>query len=620
MSNSAKHAVLICAAVLIAYAIVAGVAVSRHSPVNDEPYHLASAVAISRLGDYRIDPEAQPLWKRFVGLATAGVPVAIDPQSPEWRELVGNILGGRLYASKLLYRTPGTDVDALFFRAHAMMLALTVAFGALLAWTTYRLAGMTGAVAATIAFAAHPMVIGHGPLVTSDMSISFVTLGLAVALARLWRAFMPIRVIAVGAMCGAGLLVKSSALFFVPMVIAFLFIRVVHEYFTRRRSTEVTPSLARVLLHYAAGALAIAAVAWGVLWIGYGFRFAATPDAGVSLDFDRVVTSYWAHERDLLNLQPGPPTAEEFNAWQRPLFIRGVSFAYEHHLLPEAWLTGLVYTRSSLLAYPHFLNGEVLTDGRWWYFPFAVIVKSPLAWLAALAGAAGLIGWRMVRKGSSSSASEHCEVQRAFAFAAGLIVLIFAAVFVTSRFNEGVRHVLPLLPFACIAIGVATSSVWTKPTRRWAVMALGAMLVIESAIAFPNYVAHFNALAGGPTGGLQWLGDSNLDWGQDLPALAAWQREHPNVHLYLAYDGVVDPAHYGITYTNLPGGDPLGPPPQQIRGPGVIAISASLLQGIYRSPDFNPAEFYAPIRKLPLIDVLGGTIYLYEWKPPTKNR
>jgi hypothetical protein len=144
---------------------------------------------------------------------------------------------------------------------------------------------------------------------------------------------------------------------------------------------------------------------------------------------------------------------------------------------------------------------------------------------------------------------------------------------------------------------------------------VGFGLAIATLAAFPDYLAFFNVASGGERGGLHLLSDSNLDWGQDLPQLAAWQAAHPDRKLYLSYFGTVDPAHYGIRYTNLPGGYALGPPPAEPREPGVIAISATNLQGVF-SQDVR--EYYEQLRGVEPFDVLGGTIYLYEW--PLKRK
>ena len=66
--------------------------------------------------------------------------------------------------------------------------------------------------------------------------------------------------------------------------------------------------------------------------------------------------------------------------------------------------------------------------------------------------------------------------------------------------------------------------------------------------------------------GVKRLGDSNLDWGQDLPALSDWYKsfradsKNEIVPFYLSYFGMTDPEYYGISYKNVYGGYPLGPP------------------------------------------------------------
>ena len=59
--------------------------------------------------------------------------------------------------------------------------------------------------------------------------------------------------------------------------------------------------------------------------------------------------------------------------------------------------------------------------------------------------------------------------------------------------------------------------------RRFILTLLTIALAAETTFAFPNFIPFFNLFAGGSRGGFRLLSESNLDWGQDLPALAAWQ-------------------------------------------------------------------------------------------------
>jgi hypothetical protein len=134
----------------------------------------------------------------------------------------------------------------------------------------------------------------------------------------------------------------------------------------------------------------------------------------------------------------------------------------------------------------------------------------------------------------------------------------------------------------------------------------------ESLAATPDFLCFFNAAAGGPEKGIHLLGDSNLDWGQDLAAVADWQRRHPETQLYLSYFGMVDPAAYGIRYHPMPGNFLFGPSPSKepIQEPAVLAISASHLQGL--SVEMNLGDFYAPYKTKAPREILGGTIYLFD--------
>ena len=60
-------------------------------------------------------------------------------------------------------------------------------------------------------------------------------------------------------------------------------------------------------------------------------------------------------------------------------------------------------------------------------------------------------------------------------------------------------------------------------------------------IYYPHGIAFFNLFAGGPNNGLRYLADSNLDWGQDLPAFRAWVTRNNGRGLRLAYFGADTP-------------------------------------------------------------------------------
>jgi hypothetical protein len=141
---------------------------------------------------------------------------------------------------------------------------------------------------------------------------------------------------------------------------------------------------------------------------------------------------------------------------------------------------------------------------------------------------------------------------------------------------------------------------------------LGVALAIETALAFPNYIAFFNAPSE-YVGPINLLSDSNFDWGQDLPALAKWQKDHTDRPLYLAYFGGHDPAFYGITYTSLPGGYFLSRQPAwpDVGKPAYLAISASRLQSMYGDEALR--QTYSRLMSRQPLTVLNKTIYIYQY-------
>jgi len=78
-------------------------------------------------------------------------------------------------------------------------------------------------------------------------------------------------------------------------------------------------------------------------------------------------------------------------------------------------------------------------------------------------------------------------------------------------------------------------------------------LVIGTLAIYPHHLSYFNEIAGGPAQADRIVVDSNLDWGQDLPALKQLMTERQLACVNLAYFGTALPATYGVRYSPLPG-------------------------------------------------------------------
>jgi hypothetical protein len=101
---------------------------------------------------------------------------------------------------------------------------------------------------------------------------------------------------------------------------------------------------------------------------------------------------------------------------------------------------------------------------------------------------------------------------------------------------------------------------------------------------YPNYLAYFSPLVGGPAQGYQHLVDSSLDWGMDLPALHDWLKQNNpgnSPPVYLAYFGTDSPDYQGIKYNALPFYPDWRPHIPFGYGAGIYAISATLYESVY---------------------------------------
>jgi hypothetical protein len=259
------------------------------------------------------------------------------------------------------------------------------------------------------------------------------------------------------------------------------------------------------------------------------------------------------------------------------------------------WVEGLAATLSRLSSgRAAYLHGSWSSEGWWWYFPAAFLLKTPLALLVL----GGLGAYAALRRPRAEAA--WLLIPPAGYFAAAL----------ASKTQIGYRHLLPVYPFLCLWAGLGASWLWRRGSAARA--ALGALIVwlaVSVVSRSPYSLAYFNELALGR--GERWLSDSNLDWGQDLPALARELSARGDPPVVLSYFGAGDPESYGIRYVPLAfisnverGGNAALSP----GGPVLFAISETNLVGTY----FRNHALFDWLRSRTPAAVPGGSIYLYD--------
>lgn len=528
----------------------------------DEIAYLVGGSSYWAYGDYRLNPEAGPLPQRLAALplALAGIEPP-DREDPAWSAADPWRLGNRwLYHSSL-------EPDAVVLAARSAMVGASVAFGLLVFLWSRSLWGVAGGFVSLLAYATSPSVLAHARLATSDLAAAGFLLAAVGSLWRLANRVTLARALVAALASAALLLSKYSGLIILPL--AALLVAVVV------RARRVTPwrlgpwlggrarGAARCV-PLAAGGLAVGLAVFALLWGAYGLRFEISPEA-VAAGSDPV-----------------------FRPWQQVLSSGGVQataidWTRTRRLLPEGFLYGWAHTVYAGQQRRAFLLGEHSLTGFPSFFPVLFAAKTSPALLGLLGIALGVVGaaarWR----------------RRGFVVRSAplwLLALLYAGVALSSSLNIGHRH---LLPFELALIVLAGAAGHRLARGRWwrrslVIGALGFM-AFESLRIWPDYLAYWSPLVGGPSQGYRIAVDSSLDWGQDLTRLAeelakrrARGDEAPS---YLAYFGSASPAHHGIEARRLT--SYLNPDWSQLDlrplDGGSYWISATQLQNLYtRAP------------------------------------
>lgn len=426
-----------------------------------------------------------------------------------------------------------------------------------------------------------PATIAHGAIAATDVCFTLVTLLALAAQARYVRAPAPGRLLLAAIATAAAMSAKYSGIFLVPVFAIVVLLRM-----PAGAGRDLVAPRWRVLVRR----VAIVAVFVGLVlpcWWGlHGFS-SGGPLKRLSLEHTPD-SSMWIR---LLGRGPlgswGIGLAHR--SLRRPAPFEGVNYQWLHD-------------RGGRAAY---LMGEVSTHGWWYYFPCAFAFKSTPAELALAALLAGVLvaSLRRMRRLTATA-----EIGRLVLTVA---VLVYAVMLLRSRVNLGHRYLLVLYP-PLVILGVDRVCVALRAWPRALGVALTMLTVGQAAsnvLAAPHFLSYFNRLAGGPARGRWLLVDSNLDWGQDLPALARFLRQRPGRPATICYFGNDVPLAYGVDAERLE---------QLTRSPDdyqVLAVSVTYLQGLY---DHGVDPFH-DLRGLTPDAWAGYSIAIFELDTPEER-
>ena len=269
-------------------------------------------------------------------------------------------------------------------------------------------------------------------------------------------------------------------------------------------------------------------------------------------------------------------------------------------ILRQLWHNGVGHSAGFL--------GMHSWTGWWYYYPVAFALKTTIPFLLLSLSA---IGWGIycaLRK------KDPCFVWLLAPFAIYSVFCCF------SNIDIGVRYYLPAYSFLFILGGALLDRLigTRRAHRAGAIVAIALVgwVVMEAWHAYPNHMSYMNQIASRAP---HWwyLSDSNVEWGDDIPELAAYLRARGETRVRSSFLGdFILLHHYGVEALKMP--NPRGEEPDKTR---YAAIGASFLNGStvpYTIINGHPASesetvnYFDKYRHKTPEAIFGNSIYLYR--------
>jgi hypothetical protein len=522
------------AALLSVFFILALTTALRTSGTCDEiAHHIPVGYVLLSKWDFKMDTSQPPLARYIVALPLKiFMKLNLPDDKNEWRR------EDRASFGRDFFYKYNNSSKKMILLARIPVILIGMLCGVLLFIWTSSVYGEKAGLLGLFLYCFSPVVLAHAALATTDMVAAFFIFLSVYAFWKFLKDPMPKNVVFSGIMLGLAQLSKYNAILLYPI---FLLLLLLDLWSSNKHGFKMLRKLAFIII-----------ISIVLTWAGYGF------------DFQPIL-------KDAMRVQEKLQLVERVTGIKD--FLLTVPVPLGAHILG---LLGVF--RHSHEGHATFFFGNWSSHGNIFYFLIAFLVKNPLPMLIFLLAGLSI----MFKNGIKCT-------ERA-------ILITIAAFFAVSSLGNiqiGVRHILPLFPF-CFMIAGRSVELASRKFFKIVIAALVTWQVAVSLAAWPNYISYFNELAGGSKNGYKILRDSNVDWGQDLPALADYMKRNNITMVTFKYFGEADPAAYGVSCSSFQ--------PDDYERPGnkVYAISAQYLEGVEWARGYRHTA------------TAGNSIFLYD--------
>ncbi len=549
--------------ILTLHVEMAGYSSAIHSPTWDEVGHLVSGVYHLEVGDFDLYKVNPPIPRMI-----AAIPTVIYGHAPIKRIENRTAFPGRPeWQTGIAFLQDNPDhIVTYFMLGRWMLIPFSVCAALIIFLWSRELYGVTAGLVATLIWCIEPNSLANAAMYTPDLAASASGL-FATYTFRRWLVSPGWKTALVsGGALGVAELCKSTWLVLLVLWPALWLIK--WAFVKRRISKDFWQEFRQILV--------IGVIVVYLLNLGYAFESTCEPLETFTF-VSRTLRGDGGSDVD------GLPAGNRF---------KGTLLGKLPVPLPKNYVLGIDFQKREFESggYDSYLMGELRGEGWWYYYLFAMFLKTPLGFISLL-----IIGcfsaWLFRR--------EVDWFEQLLVLAVPISVIAFVSS--QSGFTNHLRYVTIAYPFLFIWASQAVKFCAKPSSVASTIVYLSLAWGVSSSLSnFPHSLSYFNELTGGPSHAGKFIGcsrfDSTLDWGQNLLLLKDWLNEHRGVDL----DGIASGGMY--EFRNCIGLSMHTPPGEP--KPGSYVVGA---------PDlFRPGSQWGYFKEFHPIARIGCTLFVYK--------
>lgn len=474
----------VIAGMLLLFFLISGIFYAwTNSVTSDEPTYITTGYMNLRFNDYFFNIEHAPFAKQLAALPLLFIelnfPMDIYRASTSRSELVD------IY-NAFLFRA-GNNLDIMLFLSRIPNVLISLLLGVFIYLYSKKLNGSAAGIISLALFSFSPMFLGNSPLATLDSTVStfyFITIYFFMKFTQTGRnLFLALT----GVSLGLAFISKHSALLLIPIFYILAAIYTV-KYFKDAEYNKIKNFIFLLPLlpfasSYKSSFKFIAPVLFIFLFFSVFYR---------DNKYSRKIKFLCAILLVILTIA-FTVVILDYTDYKWFPFSSATKAYFKGFSCFQCRATGGDLT---------YILGKNLRNGRWYYFPLAMIFKEPFAFLIIL-----LLGLAALFSKKENMMSKSLLLLPSIGY-------VLVAMFV-NKVNIGIRLLMPVYPFLYVIGGYSVLLARRSRIMMGALTLLLLVLAADVLSAYPSHLSYFNRLIGGTGKGHKFLSDSNLAWGQD---------------------------------------------------------------------------------------------------------